>query len=190
MINKILLKLREEMGLSQELAAKNMNISRSALGYYERGERQPDASFIIKAADFFGVTTDYLLGLSEYRSIENQAIANTFDLPLSDKAIDFLKSCPPALLPTLDLLLSDSNFEEFLLEVMTYIYSLKYGESSESVDLISHKLNQAGSSFASPEIISRLLPRLQLLSVMNALERVLSSMKEVKSDKVDHDPSK
>ncbi len=118
--------------------------------FYERGERQPDASFIIKAADFFGVTTDYLLGLSEYRSIENQAIANTFDLPLSDKAIGFLKSCPPALLPTLDLLLSDANFEEFLLEVMTHIYSLKYGESSESVDLISHKLKQAGSSFAPP----------------------------------------
>jgi len=103
---------------------------------------------------------------------------------------EYFPLCPPALLPTLDLLLSDSNFEEFLLEVMTYIYSLKYGESSESVDLISHKLNQAGSSFAPPEIISRLLPRLQLLSVINALERVLSSMKEVKSDKADHDPSK
>ncbi|NLA85293.1 MAG: helix-turn-helix transcriptional regulator, partial [Clostridiales bacterium] len=58
MIDKILLKLREEMGISQEMAAKSLNVSRSALGYYERGERQPDASFIIKAADFFGVTAD------------------------------------------------------------------------------------------------------------------------------------
>jgi len=185
MIDKILLKLREEMGISQEMAAKSLNVSRSALGYYERGERQPDASFIIKAADFFGVTADYLLGRSDYRSVENQAIANKFELPLSDKAISFLKSVSPELLPTLDLLFSDPNFENFLLEVMTYMYSLKHGESSESVDIISYKLNEeinkAGSSYTPSEItkiISRLLPRLQQAKVIEALERLINSMVE------------
>ncbi len=192
MIDKILLKLREEMGISQEMAAKSLNVSRSALGYYERGERQPDASFIIKAADFFGVTADYLLGRSDYRSVENQAIANKFELPLSDKAISFLKSVSPELLPTLDLLLSDPNFENFLLEVMTYIYSLKHGESSESVDIISYELNQkineAGSS-PSPDgssrtpsemvkIVSRLLSRLQQAKVIEALEKLINSVTE------------
>lgn len=192
MIDKMLIKLREEMGISQEMAAKSLNVSRSALGYYERGERQPDASFIIKAADFFGVTADYLLGRSDYRSVENQAIANTFELPLSDKAIDFLKSVPPDLQPTLDLLLSDPNFENFLLEVTTYIYSLKHGESSESVDIISYELNQkineAGSS-PSPsgssrtpsemvKIVSRLLSRLQQAKVIEALEKLINSVTE------------
>jgi transcriptional regulator with XRE-family HTH domain len=183
MIDKMLLKLREEMGISQETAAKSLNVSRSALGYYERGERQPDASFIIKAADFFGVTADFLLGRSSYRSVENQAIANTFELPISDKAIAFIKSVPPELQPTLDLLLSDPNFESFLLEVMTYIYSLKYGESSESIDIISYKLKQAGTSYAPPEIINRLLARLQQAKVIEALERLINSM--VEHDKKD-----
>ncbi|MBP7330829.1 MAG: HTH-type transcriptional regulator ImmR [Firmicutes bacterium ADurb.Bin373] len=185
MLNKILLELREEMSLSQELAAQKMKISRSALGYYERGERQPDATFIIKAAEFYNVTTDYLLGLSEYRSIENEAVAKSAGLVLSDKAIDFLKSCPPELLPTLDLLLSDPNLKDFLLEIMAYIYSLEYGKSSESVDIISHKLNEVGNSFILPEAVSRLLPRLQLLKTVNALELLLSSIKKAKYGRQD-----
>jgi len=63
---------------------------------------------------------------------------------------------------------------------MTYLYSLKHGESSESVDIISYKLNQAGSSIT-PEItkiISRLLPRLQQAKVLEALERLINSMKD------------
>lgn len=185
MLSKILLELREERGLSQELAARKMEISRSALGYYERGERQPDAMFIIKASELYNVTTDYLLGLSEYRSIENEAIAKSARLTLSDRAIDFLKSCPPELLPTLDLLLSDPNIEDFMLEIMTYIYSLEHGKSSESVDIICHKLNEAGSSFIPPKAVTRLLPLLQLLKVVDALERLLSSMKEAKYGRKD-----
>jgi len=136
MINKILLKLREEMGISQEIAAKALNVSRSALGYYERGERQPDASFIIKAADFFGVTADYLLGRSDYRSVENQAIANKFELPLSDKAISFLKSVPPELQPTLDLLVADQNFEDFLLELV------KNSTRQKALQLVNQERNR------------------------------------------------
>jgi transcriptional regulator with XRE-family HTH domain len=185
MLSKMLLELREETGLSQEVAARKMEISRSALGYYERGERQPDASFIIKAAEFYNVTTDYLLGLTKYRSLENVAIANSAGLNLSDRAIDFLKSCPPEILPTLDLLLSDPNIGDFILEILTYIYSWEHSKSSESVDIICHKLNEAGSSFIPPRIVSRLLPRLQLSKVIDVLERLLSSMGEAKYGRKD-----
>jgi hypothetical protein len=55
---------------------------------------------------------------------------------------------------------------------------LKYGESSETVDI-------SGSSFAPPEIISRLLPRLQQLKTFEALEKLLISMDDAKYGKED-----
>ena len=41
--------------------------SRVALGNYERGEREPNKSSIISLAEFFDVTIDYLLGVSDER---------------------------------------------------------------------------------------------------------------------------
>lgn len=89
MINETLTELREMLGASQDAAAKALKVSRSALGYYERGERQPDAEFIIRAARHYGVTSDYLLGLSRNKTPQNQAIAET--IPMSDAALDFLR---------------------------------------------------------------------------------------------------
>lgn len=174
--------LRDASGKTQAKIAEDLGMTPQALSYYANG-REPSYDTLIAIAKYFGVTTDYLLGVSDHKSDENSAISK--QIPLSDKAIDYLKSVPPELLPTLDLLLSDPNFENFLLEVMTYIYSLKHGESSESVDIISYKLNEeinkAGSSYTPSEItkiISRLLPRLQQAKVIEALERLINSMVE------------
>ena len=185
MIGDRIKELREKRGLTQKQLSEDpyLNLNINTLASYERNLREPKIDMIVKLAHYFGVTTAYLLGVSEHKSDENSAISK--QIPLSDKSIDFLKSVPPELQPTLDLLLSDPNFENFLLEVMTYIYSLKHGESSESVDIISYKLNEeinkAGSSYTPSEItkiISRLLPRLQQAKVIEALERLINSMVE------------
>lgn len=57
--------LRNERGVTREDLAKNIGVSLSALGNYERGERIPDASLIASIARYFQVTSDYLLGLSD-----------------------------------------------------------------------------------------------------------------------------
>ena len=54
--------LREQSKLTQEQLAQKMQISRSAIGMYERGKREPDFEFIEKCASLFGVSMDYLLG--------------------------------------------------------------------------------------------------------------------------------
>ncbi len=178
MIGDRIKELREKRGLTQKQLSEDpyLNLNINTLASYERNLREPKIDMIVKLAHYFGVTTDYLLGVSEHKSDENSTISK--QIPLSDKSIDFLKSVPPELQPTLDLLLSDPNFENFLLEVMAYMYSLKHGESLESVDLINHKSNQAGSSFAPPKIISRLLPRLQQVKVFEALEKLINSVTE------------
>ena len=54
--------LREERNLSQQDVAKAVGGSQSNLAKWEKGIVQPSADSIIKLADFFKCTTDYLLG--------------------------------------------------------------------------------------------------------------------------------
>lgn len=60
--------LRAESGLSQAELAKQLNVSKSRINMYERGERQPDFQMQELIADYFNVDMDYLLGKSEYRN--------------------------------------------------------------------------------------------------------------------------
>lgn len=54
--------LRLERGLSLAALAKSIGVSQKAIDYWERGVNEPKATYIVLLADFFGVTTDYLLG--------------------------------------------------------------------------------------------------------------------------------
>lgn len=54
--------LRLERGLSQAALAKSIGVSQKAIDYWERGVNEPKATYIVLLADFFEVTTDYLLG--------------------------------------------------------------------------------------------------------------------------------
>lgn len=54
--------LRLNLGLSQKQISKQLNINQKTYWSYESGRTQPDISTIIKLADFFGCSTDYLLG--------------------------------------------------------------------------------------------------------------------------------
>lgn len=64
----ILCELRKERGLSQKEAAAKLGISQALLSHYEKGIRECGQSFLIKVADFYGVTCDYLLGRSTARN--------------------------------------------------------------------------------------------------------------------------
>ena len=59
--------LRKERRLTQEDAAKEMEIALRSYRRYETGERLPDAEVLARFADFYGVTLDYLVGRSEER---------------------------------------------------------------------------------------------------------------------------
>jgi transcriptional regulator with XRE-family HTH domain len=60
-------KLRQERYLTQLALSKMLQISASAIGMYEQGRREPDHDTLAKIADFFNVSTDYLLGRTDYR---------------------------------------------------------------------------------------------------------------------------
>ena len=59
--------LRKNAGLQQSEFGSYFELSPSAIGSYERGEREPSIELIVKFADYFNVSLDYLLGRSEQK---------------------------------------------------------------------------------------------------------------------------
>lgn len=59
--------LREERGFSQQRLAEMLDVSQQAVFKYEKTSNEPDISTLIKIADIFGVTVDYLIGNSEIK---------------------------------------------------------------------------------------------------------------------------
>ena len=82
--------LRVEHDLTLKELAEQTGLSSSSLGSYEADETKDISHYaLIKLAKFYGVTTDYLLGLTEAKRHPN---ANLADLRLSDSMIDILKN--------------------------------------------------------------------------------------------------
>lgn len=57
--------LRKQAGMSQFQLAKVLDIATSTLGMYETGKREPSLKVMNRIANYFNVTTDYLLGRPE-----------------------------------------------------------------------------------------------------------------------------
>ena len=62
-------KLRESAGLQQAQVAKLLGLERTTVYHYEFGDRQPSLQTLVRYAEIFHVTTDYLLGYPSQRSI-------------------------------------------------------------------------------------------------------------------------
>lgn len=63
-------KLRLEKNESLESIAKILNVTLQTISNYENGKREMTPNTIIKLAEYFNVTTDYLLGKSDIRNPE------------------------------------------------------------------------------------------------------------------------
>lgn len=61
MFGERLKRLRTKKKMRQEDVAKNLGIARTTYAMYEQNSREPDFDILQKLADFFEVTTDYLL---------------------------------------------------------------------------------------------------------------------------------
>ena len=57
-------KLRKEKNVTQDVLANFLGVSYQSVSKWERGESYPDITLIPAIASFFGVTTDFLLGVN------------------------------------------------------------------------------------------------------------------------------
>jgi transcriptional regulator with XRE-family HTH domain len=75
----ILSQLRKERGISQKKAATDLGISQALLSHYEKGIRECGLDFVIRCSEYYGVTTDYLLGVSDSRNGFDSAALDEFE---------------------------------------------------------------------------------------------------------------
>jgi transcriptional regulator with XRE-family HTH domain len=75
---EILAELRKDKGLRQKELAEMLHVSSSTISNYEIGAHYPDIEKLMELADYFNVTTDYLLG----RCASNLS-PDVFDKPVS-----------------------------------------------------------------------------------------------------------
>ena len=63
---EILCELREDRRLTQTQLARELHMAPTTISSYETGKIQPPPDKLISLADYFQVTTDYLLGRTKY----------------------------------------------------------------------------------------------------------------------------
>lgn len=90
--SKRLTLLRKEKNITQKQAAQDLGVSQALLSHYEKGIRECGLEFVAKACEYYQVSADYLLGLSQLTGGEklssdlpdpaNEPPANTGDLAL------------------------------------------------------------------------------------------------------------
>ena len=57
--------LRKEKNFSQSQLARRIGVSQKAVDYWELGTNEPKASYIVKLAELFEVSADFLLGIDD-----------------------------------------------------------------------------------------------------------------------------
>ena len=65
---RIITLLRKERGLSQKQVALELDVSQALLSHYEKGIRECGLDFVVKIADYYNVSCDYILGRTSKRS--------------------------------------------------------------------------------------------------------------------------
>ncbi|MFV0413243.1 MAG: helix-turn-helix domain-containing protein [Oscillospiraceae bacterium] len=96
---RIITLLRKEHGITQKKAAEELGVSQALLSHYEKGIRECGLEFVVKVADFYGVSCDYLLGRSADRS---GLTLNVEDIPAPDATASKDGHYRGSVLPTLN----------------------------------------------------------------------------------------
>ena len=81
-LGNMLSELRQDKHLTQEELGKRLGMSRSTIGSYEQDQSQPPYDVLLKLAELYDVSTDYLLGRTR---IPNERAASVL---LQDKAVE------------------------------------------------------------------------------------------------------
>lgn len=79
--------LRTEKHLRQDQVACLINVERSSISLWENDLRQPTYTALVKLATLYGVTTDYLLGCSNQRTVDISGLTAAEAAMISDLVV-------------------------------------------------------------------------------------------------------
>lgn len=75
--SEILKKLRKSNGLTQKELGERIGLSKAVVSKYENGMGYPTFDTLIRIAKFFGVTTDYMLGVENESTIDVSGLTDS-----------------------------------------------------------------------------------------------------------------
>ncbi|MCT3586966.1 XRE family transcriptional regulator [Levilactobacillus brevis] len=76
--------LRKDKKLTQEQLGKVLNVSKASISGYENETREPDSKSLVKIAEYFDVSLDYLLGKNQTPKWANKKDTNDLEKFLND----------------------------------------------------------------------------------------------------------
>lgn len=85
---RIITLLRKEKKLSQKQAAEELGVSQALLSHYEKGIRECGLDFVVRAAEYYHVSCDYLLGRTAERSFDDSENTDTSPRSLNTGSIN------------------------------------------------------------------------------------------------------
>ena len=83
--------LRIQVGLSQKQLAERVKVTKSVISYYELQERYPSPEILIKLANIFHVSTDFLLGIEKQQTLDISGLDEE-DIRLLQHTISVLRN--------------------------------------------------------------------------------------------------
>ncbi|SDH98005.1 DNA-binding transcriptional regulator, XRE-family HTH domain [Alteribacillus persepolensis] len=90
-ISTSLKELREQHGLTSEELAKDVNFTKSIIWSYELGKKEPSISHLMKLADYFQVSIDYLVRKEETDKsidLDNSHTLEYYQLRVDEKELN------------------------------------------------------------------------------------------------------
>lgn len=90
--SRIVTLLRKERGLSQKQAALELGVSQALLSHYEKGIRECGLDFVVRIADYYDVSCDYLLGRTADRKGATLSLEDTMPHMSADESGDLHKT--------------------------------------------------------------------------------------------------
>ncbi len=181
---RIVTLLRKERGLSQKQAALELGVSQALLSHYEKGIRECGLDFVVRVADYYNVSCDYLLGRSADRqgatlSIDEVTIDNTPQKQTKDQKSSAMITLNKRLvINSLNIifeLLEQADCRGLTAEISSYLMVSVY-KMIRTIYSSNPKNPQAMFSVM-PEIYSGLSTALQSISEANA--KCLSTGKNI-----------
>lgn len=146
--------LLPEKKTTQEGLAKEVGVTRQAIAQYKDGKTQPTIDVLERMADYYEVTTDFLLGRTDVSSMDTDLQKVSKFTGLSEKALEnigmlsispnieiskYERTIPCSLREVLDMFLSNENFVMFWFNwVKMLSNSLMIRKDGDSLTVLNH----------------------------------------------------
>lgn len=120
--------LRNKNQLTQKQLAEKLGLAQSTIGMIESGKRDVSYEILIKIADLFNVSTDFLLGVDSEQLKEETALYETGEFKTPEAAMKFILNQPAIMgFGGFDIKkMSDEDIIEFANELLRQLKLISY----------------------------------------------------------------